>query len=235
MFIVSTSGDRSPEDLTARARIRDAALARFAARGYSGTTLKGVAEDAGVSVGLVQHHFGTKDGLRRACDDFAAQTLASLDGLGVTGGEITDADFLAGMFRASPPVLRYVARTMVEGTPSAASFFDSGARVAEEFLSRTWPERFPPGADRTRDAAAVMAAMHQATVVLHEHLSRRMGADVLAAENAARIGLAMFDVYGAMAEFTASETGSAVRRAAEDYQHGTTHPRKDGTSDDRDG
>lgn len=234
MHPVNKHGDRPPEDLTARARIRDAALAQFAERGYSGTTIKGVAEAAGVSIGLVQHHFGTKEDLRRACDTYAADTLGSLDGLGVTGGEITDPDFLSVMFQHSPLILRYVARAMVDGSPSGAAFFDNGAAVAEAFLSSTWPERFPPGSDRARDAGTVMAGMHQATIVLHEHLSRRMGADVLAAENTARIGLAMFDIYAVMAEFAASDTGAAIRDAADDHQHGTSASRKEGPGDDRD-
>ncbi|GAA4943598.1 TetR/AcrR family transcriptional regulator [Streptomonospora halophila] len=233
MVTANRPGDRPPEDLTARARIRDAALAQFAEHGFAGATLKGVAEAAGVSIGLVQHHFGAKDALRQACDTYAAETLGSLDGLGVTGGEIIDTDFLSRMFQHSPLILRYVARAMVDGSPSAASFFDSGASAAEAFLSRTWPERFPPGSDRVRDAAAVMAAMHQATVVLHRHLSRRMGADVLAAENTARIGLAMFDVYASMAEFAASDTGTAIRDAAHTYQRGTSTS-QNGPDDDRD-
>nr|WP_156003853.1 TetR/AcrR family transcriptional regulator [Streptomonospora sp. PA3] len=220
--------------MTARARIRDAALAQFAERGYAAATLRGVADAAGVSIGLVQHHFGTKDGLRRACDTYATDTLASLDGLGVAGGEITDSDFLARMFRHSPLILRYIARAMVDGSPTAATFFDSGAATAEVFLTRTWPERFPPGSDRARDAAAVMAAMHQATIVLHEHLSRRMGADVLAAENSARIGLAMFDVYTSMADFAASDTGAAIRDGARTYQRGTSAAQQNGPGDDRD-
>jgi AcrR family transcriptional regulator len=57
-----------PDDLTARARIRDAAISRFAAEGF-GVGLRTIAADADVSPGLVMHHFGSKDGLRRACDD----------------------------------------------------------------------------------------------------------------------------------------------------------------------
>jgi AcrR family transcriptional regulator len=59
-----------PEDLTAQARIRNAALELFAAQGVKATTIRDVAQRAGVSHGLVQHHFKTKHGLRRAVDEF---------------------------------------------------------------------------------------------------------------------------------------------------------------------
>lgn len=63
------------EDLTARARIRDAALRLFADHGVEGTTIRDIATDAGVSVGLVRHHFGSKDDLRTACDAYALDQM----------------------------------------------------------------------------------------------------------------------------------------------------------------
>lgn len=42
-------------------RIRDAALKCFAAHGTAATSLRFIADTAGVSIGLVQHHFGTKE------------------------------------------------------------------------------------------------------------------------------------------------------------------------------
>jgi AcrR family transcriptional regulator len=69
-----------PEDpaygnLTARARIRDAALLQFAEPGVNGATIRGIAEAAGVSPGLVQHHFGSKEALREACDTYATEVV----------------------------------------------------------------------------------------------------------------------------------------------------------------
>ena len=55
------------EDLTARARIRDAAVARFGREGFR-APVRAIAEDAGVSAALVIHHFGSKDALRAECD-----------------------------------------------------------------------------------------------------------------------------------------------------------------------
>ena len=70
-MVTNAAGDRSAEDLTARARIRDAALRLFAERGLDGTTIRDIAKEAGVSGGLIRHHFGSKDGLRSACDVYA--------------------------------------------------------------------------------------------------------------------------------------------------------------------
>jgi AcrR family transcriptional regulator len=64
--------DRDPADLTGRARIRDAAITCFATEGF-GASVRTIAESAGVSPGLVTHHFGSKDALRTACD---AEVLA---------------------------------------------------------------------------------------------------------------------------------------------------------------
>jgi AcrR family transcriptional regulator len=63
-------------DLTATARIRDAAIEQFGQHGF-GVGLRTIAEAAGVSAALVIHHFGSKDGLRKACDDFVAEEIRS--------------------------------------------------------------------------------------------------------------------------------------------------------------
>jgi AcrR family transcriptional regulator len=55
------------DDLTARARIRDAAITCFASSGFD-ATVRTIASAAGVSPGLITHHFGSKEGLREECD-----------------------------------------------------------------------------------------------------------------------------------------------------------------------
>jgi AcrR family transcriptional regulator len=63
-------------DLTAAARIRDAAIEQFGERGFD-VGLRAIADAAGVSAALVIHHFGSKDGLRKACDDYIAEEIRS--------------------------------------------------------------------------------------------------------------------------------------------------------------
>src|SRR4029450_2363894 len=68
-YMRSIGEERAPPDTTGRARIRDPALEQFALHGFEGATIRDIAEAAGVSPGLVQHHFRSKEGLRRACDE----------------------------------------------------------------------------------------------------------------------------------------------------------------------
>src|SRR6201989_1816476 len=56
------------EERSSVERIRHAALKSFATYGTSATSLRTVAADAGVSVGLVQHHFANQVGVIKAVE-----------------------------------------------------------------------------------------------------------------------------------------------------------------------
>ena len=64
----------APDDRTAIARIRDAAIDQWGRNGFN-VGLRSIAEAAGVSAALVIHHFGSKEGLRKACDDYIAEEV----------------------------------------------------------------------------------------------------------------------------------------------------------------
>ncbi len=65
--IAPAPDERPAADLTARARIRDAAIACFAEQGFD-ASFRTIAQRAGVSPGLITHHFGSKEALRAECD-----------------------------------------------------------------------------------------------------------------------------------------------------------------------
>jgi AcrR family transcriptional regulator len=222
MRSTSDTVGRSRQDLTARARIREAALVQFAAHGFDGATIRAIAEAAGVSPGLVQHHFRSKEALRRACDD-AVLELVRRKLEATRDGEITDPAFLAALYAAAPPLVRYVARAVVDGTPAGAELLDQMADRTEEFLTATWPDRFPLGDRRTRDAATVLVAQTVGTIVLHEHVARRMGLEPWKDVVTPRIGLAQLDVYEALGEYVTSPLGGRIREAASglDGERGT--------------
>jgi AcrR family transcriptional regulator len=218
MRSIYDSTSRPREDLTARARIRDAAMAQFAERGFRATTIKTIADAAGVSTGLVQHHFGTKDGLRQACDQAAIERierqLAVIDHLDTA---VARPDMAAVLYDASPLLVRYLTRLLIDGAPMAGRLFDQMADATERFLSESRPDLFPPGTRRARDGATMMVVMHMGAAVLHEQVSRRTGLDVWDRASAPRLGLVMLDVYEAMADWISSDTGVQARTAVTAY------------------
>jgi AcrR family transcriptional regulator len=50
-----------------RKALLDAASRRFAVDGYASTTVRDIADDAGVNVALISRYFGSKEGLFEAC------------------------------------------------------------------------------------------------------------------------------------------------------------------------
>jgi AcrR family transcriptional regulator len=230
--------ERPAGDLTARARIRDAALDRFAAVGFDAASIRGIADAAGVSPGLVQHHFGSKEGLRRACDEAVLEQVRTKLRAAQTG-DLTNPRVLGALYAAAPPLLRYVARSVVDASPAGASLLDEMTSLTETWLSATWPERFPQGSRAARDAAVVLVAQSVGTLVLHGHVARLMGLEPWRDILSPRIGLAQLEVYEALGGFVASGWGDEIRRLiAEDprrFLDGASRLDGDGTKERSDG
>ena len=186
---MATGEDRPPEDLTGRARIRDAALEEFAAKGVRGATVRGIAARAGVSPALVQHHFGTKDGLRRACDEHVLGYIRREADATRHDGALGDPDYLGEIFSTAPRVQRYLARSLVDGSPAASGLFDELVALTAHNLADP-PDALGTGHDR----ALVFTAMRLGVIVLHEHLSRGLGGDAFDPAEATRIGRASLDL-----------------------------------------
>lgn len=171
-------------DLTARARIRVAAMRLFGDRGAAGTTMRDVARHAGVSTGLVQHHFGTKDALRAACDEHALDELVRAGSGVVPKDGPAVADFVAASARSE--VLgpaRYLARSMLDGSPAAARVFDRVLGATE-----AWVTTQRPGlVDDERAGAALLVAMAAGVLALSHQLSTALGGDVLGPEGHRRL------------------------------------------------
>jgi TetR/AcrR family transcriptional regulator, regulator of cefoperazone and chloramphenicol sensitivity len=206
------------EDLTARARIRDAALALFAERGIDAATIRDIARAAGVSAGLVRHHFGSKEALRDACDSYALDRLMRIKEEAVVEGQMTNPAFLPA---AHPTILllyRYFARSLVDGSPAAAALFDHMVDLAEEWLARHHPGQF---AD-PRAYSAVLVAMQTGMLAMHEHLSRALGSDILTAAGHLRMARAALDVYSQ--PLINTELAEGARAAFDQIQSRSTPP-----------
>src|SRR5215204_5684232 len=115
MAAAHPAGEAAFEDLTDRARIRDAALRLFGERGIDGATIRDIAKAAGVSPGLVRHHFGSKEALRDACDSHALSRIVRIKEQAVLEGRLADPGFLPASHPTVLLLQRYLVRSMVDG------------------------------------------------------------------------------------------------------------------------
>jgi AcrR family transcriptional regulator len=74
-----------------RSDLLDAALELFSERGFSKVYLNDIADRANVSIGLIRHYFGSKDGLVEECTGHVMERLSDvfgriLDGTGPSDG-----------------------------------------------------------------------------------------------------------------------------------------------------
>lgn len=103
----STSSDRASSPRSDRAertrrRILDAAGQCFAASGFSKTTVEEIAAQAGVSKGIVYHHFRGKEGLLESLVEHVASEWIAVSGLESWRARSANLEeALAGMVRGS--------------------------------------------------------------------------------------------------------------------------------------
>ncbi|MBF6210350.1 TetR family transcriptional regulator [Nocardia puris] len=123
-------------DLTTAARIRDTAIEVFGARGFQ-VGVRAIAAAAGVSPGLVNHHFGSKEGLRTACDNRVLELVRSQKLRTLTSSD-TAKGILAAMAEidAYGPLLAYLVRSLQAGGPVAESLFERMVDDAYDYIER---------------------------------------------------------------------------------------------------
>ncbi len=121
------------DDRTAVARIRDAAIEQWGEHGFT-VGLRSIAEAAGVSAALVIHHFGSKDGLRKACDDYVAEEIRS--GKSASLQTKDPADWFAQMaeIESYAPLMAYLVRSMQSASDLAKMLWQRMIDNAEEYL-----------------------------------------------------------------------------------------------------
>ncbi|GAA0535915.1 TetR/AcrR family transcriptional regulator [Paractinoplanes ferrugineus] len=174
----------SQSDLTARARIRDAAIDLFADRGIARATIRDIALEAGVSSGLLRHHFGSKEGLRDACDEFSVNELAA------AGARFIE---LPTLDRVRPEWLRmqrYLLASLADGSPTAEALFDRLVDYGEQWLRSTDLDVPDP-----RAWSAVMCVMKMSLFTMSAQLSRVLGTDVTEPAGWARMLAASVDIF----------------------------------------
>ena len=108
-----------------RRRILDSALVLFSERGAGGSPIREIARSAGVSLAMVHHYFGNKDGLYAACIDTMYRELEDMRGSMLAEalsagpeslGEVIEGALRRGyrFAREHQPAIRMLLRQVVE-------------------------------------------------------------------------------------------------------------------------
>lgn len=197
----SPLGDNPPsDDRSTAARIRDAAIECFAEHGVAGTTARKVAETAGVSPGLVIHHFGSMDGLRSACDEYVAAMIQHQKQEVMGAGP--NLDVLASLRRPEfGPLMGYLARVLAGDSPEVARLVDGLVEDAEGYIEQGVESGMIKPTEDPRSRAVLLTIWGLGALVLHEHINRLLGVDltdpeILKSPSIAAYAAPIYEMYG---------------------------------------
>jgi len=126
--MTNTSLASGPADLAPRARIREAALRLYAEHGTAATSIRMVAEEAGLSPGAVMHHFKSKDELAEAVQHAVVakiREVVSGVGLDQPPPAAARARRLAfdQLIADNPYIAGYIRQATLKGGPAGVALF----------------------------------------------------------------------------------------------------------------
>lgn len=126
--------DDTPQDLTARARVRDVAVVLFGQQGFR-VSVRAIADAAGVSPALILHHFGSKDGLRQACDDYVLDRIKDLKKQFVQPTPANQLLLSMASVEESAPLVAYALQSLQAGGELARSFIDHFTADTKQWIA----------------------------------------------------------------------------------------------------
>ncbi|WP_336644808.1 TetR family transcriptional regulator [Microbacterium sp. USHLN186] len=177
------------DDLTARARIRDAAIRAFARDGFDATSLRAIAAAAGVSAALIVHHFGDKNALRAACDDYVVAAFID-DKHELIEAPTTDRirTALHDLERYGP-YIDYLGRMLGDSSPAADRLFDEIVQVTREVLDEQRRAGLLVETSDPEMTTLLMVMLGLAPVMMRTQIGRALGGDQLSRAGMLRMTL----------------------------------------------
>ena len=166
-------------------------------------SVRQIAAAAGVSPGLVIHHFGSKDGLREAVDAHVLAMFGTMlgelttPGLYDPGAAGSLAEAVMRYLPPDSPVPGYLRRLLLSGGDPGRELFRrlyEGSRTALDAMSEAGLAA--QGAD-PEVRAAILMSNDLAVLLLREQLADVLGEDPLSAAGMARWGREMLAIYAA--------------------------------------
>lgn len=207
------------DDATTRSRIRDTAILLFGRDGYEATSVRAIAKEAGVSAGLVIHHFSSKDRLREACDEhIVAEVIGRNESLADGDLSTTMQRWLADIDSYRPSLI-YLSRMLTDGSEFGDRLFDNlvdntGRMLADGRASGLMNETSDP-----RMLAAIIATHGLVPLIFERHLGRAIGESGMSEAAVRRMTIPTLELYTHGLYAT-----DAVLDAARDALHRTAGP-----------
>jgi AcrR family transcriptional regulator len=177
-------GFRSASDLTARARIRDAAFELIATVGVRGATLRAIATEAGVSAPLVLHHFGSKQGVVEAVEEWVQEQLRAVtaddgDPSDPAGANSRRSEAFTGLLSEHPLLRGYIRRMLLERSDEGLDWFAKMVSDGTANLRRRAEASMAHPVDDSEAVAAAITVMALVPILLPDHLRHVLGDDAL--------------------------------------------------------
>ena len=183
------------EDTTAAARIRAAAIALFGERGFDRTSVRQIGRDAGVSAALVIHHFGSKEGLRQACDDWLVTRLVG-ERTRTSGPEIaaTMREWLDDPERFRV-YIDYFTTMLADGTDGGNRLFDRLVRDTAAMLDAGVEDGSMHESSDPEMRALLVTIYGLAPLLLRDQLARSLGTPLASAAAIRRMTRPALELY----------------------------------------
>jgi TetR/AcrR family transcriptional regulator, regulator of cefoperazone and chloramphenicol sensitivity len=199
-------------------RLRDAALVLFGQLGYSATTVRAIAERAGVTPGLVVHHYGTKENLRAAVDRYVLESISSafVDLIDIEPTDDHMAIRLQGfqiLFQRHPHMGRYLRRALLESSEASMVLFDQLMVVSNALFEplRAAGLTRPTDDPDTQLLLAMLSGLMPA--LLPRHIERHLGISLRSDAGVRRWAKAEYE-FMSHGVLVAPETEEATTRCA---------------------
>ncbi|MEL0626043.1 TetR family transcriptional regulator [Salinibacterium amurskyense] len=200
------------DDSTTKARIRDAAIRLIGRNGFAATSARAVATEAGVSAGLVIHHFGSMRDLKTACDDFIINEVTHRKA-GMGEGDVSAAvsEWYADL-DTYEPWLTYLGRLFTDDSDAGAHLFDRFVELSREMLEQGVASGAVHPSDDEHARAVLLVTHSLSMLTLQSHIARSLNSARLSLDSLSRMGNAAVEIY-THGVYTDSSTLNATREA----------------------
>ncbi len=144
MATKKTGRPRKAERKDTRRDLLEAAILRFSRQGFQKVALSDIAEDAGVSIGLIRHYFDSKDGLIEQCNGIVSEQLRDvfrqiLSGRQPADGESSIDQLQRRTIAAASENIHlffYLKHLAIEQSPVGAALFSDYFQMIQDELNR---------------------------------------------------------------------------------------------------